>query len=313
MVLMSTERTRYRRATALALIPVLFVAAALIQGCASGRMQTATVISNDPEFAGRLNDLARNYESLNADKILPYYVSTGYDLSFETPYKVDTGATEHRATLTGLIAKMKDLHVALDPNFEAWRDGDRVWTVRGFRVTGTLKDGEKFAMSGWHSAIWDKKDDKWLIWYEHFGGKPDAAAPPAPVVVPVVVPAPTPAPAPVAKAVEIPFGDVFFDFDKWAIRANQTATLATNIDLLKKNPNVRVLIEGHCDERGGETYNFGLGDRRAEAVKKYLVAKGIEPARLPVVSYGKLKPFEQGHGEPMWGKNRRAHFVVIPD
>ena len=160
-------------------------------------------------------------------------------------------------------------------------------------------------MTGWHSAVWDKVDGKWGIWYEHFGGKPEAAAPPpVPVVVPLPPPTPTPAPP-------LQFGDVFFDFDKWAIRRDQIATLEANIGLLKKNPDVRIVIEGHCDERAGETYNFGLGDRRAEAVKKYLVDKGINPERLAVVSYGKQKPFEPGRNEKAWSKNRRAHFVVI--
>ena len=312
MRLMPTEPTRRRGAVALALVAGLFVAAAFVQGCVTGKVETAQSIANTPEFKAYLVKLAGDFESLNPDRILSHYSATDYDLSFETPYKVATGATEHRAAVTALVGKVKELHIAVDPDYEAYKDGDRVWTIIGYKATGEMKDGKTFAINGWHSAIWDKKDGVWGIWYEHFGGKPEPAATPTPVpvVVPVVAAA---AVAPVAKPVEIPFGDVFFDFDKWAIRPDQVATLNKNIDLLKTHSDVRILIEGHCDERGGETYNFGLGDRRAEAVKKYLVAKGIAPERLPVVSYGKQKPFEPGHGEPMWGKNRRAHFVVIPD
>jgi len=312
MIFRQSAFRQTRRARAVVLVLAGLLLGALVQGCASGRMQTATPISNDPEFAKRLDDLARAYENLNPDQILPYYSPNEYELSFEAPYKLSTGSAEHRDTLKSVISNLKDLHVVFEPKFEAWRDGDRVWTVRGFKATGNTAKGAPFAMSGWHSAIWDRKDDKWLIWYEHFGGKPELVLPPPPPVVPPPPP-PAPTPAPVVKAVQLPFDDVFFDFDKWAIRKDQVAALAADIDLLKKNPNLRILIEGHCDERGGETYNFGLGDRRAEAAKKYLVAKGIAPERLAVVSSGKTKPFEQGHGEPMWGKNRRAHFVVLPE
>ena len=306
MTVASRALRQVRSASVLAVALALVVAGALAQGCVSQRVRTATAMPNDPDFGKRLDELARSYESLDPEQILPYYVSTNYELSFEAPYELSSTSPEHRDTLKGVLDRLKDLHIALDPKFEAWRDGDRVWTIRGFNATGTTRKGEPFTMAGWYSAIWDKKGDKWLIWYEHFGGKPAAVVPPAPPAPPppVVVPPPLAA-APIA------FGDVFFDFDKWAIRPDQKATLAANIELLKQNAGVNVLIEGHCDERGGETYNFGLGDRRAAAVKKYLVGKGIKPERLAVMSYGKLKPFEQGHGEPVWSKNRRAHFVVI--
>ena len=292
-------------ATTLAFVLAVGVIGALVQACATGRVQTATSIANTPEFQKYLATLAQDFESLNPDRILPHYSPTDYNLSFETPYRVVTGAAEHRAAVIALAEKVKELHVTINPDYEAWKDGDRVWTTIGFSANGELRNGKKFAMTGWHSAVWDKVDGRWAISYEHFGGKPEATAPPpAPVVIPPPPPTPTPVPP-------LQFGDVFFDFDKWAIRPDQTATLQANIDLLKAHPDVRILVEGHCDERGGESYNFGLGDRRAEAVKKYLVAKGIAPERLAVVSYGKQRPFEQGHGEPMWSKNRRAHFLVI--
>ncbi|MBZ5590449.1 MAG: OmpA family protein [Acidobacteriia bacterium] len=312
MILIQSALRRHRRATTLGLALGFLIAAGLLQGCASGRVQTATPIPNDPEFATRLNDLARNIQSLNVEKILPAYSPDHYQVSFEAPYDLAQGSPKHRAILMDLIGRMKELHVALEPGFDAWRDQDRVWTTRGFKVTGTTKDGKEYAFSGWHSAIWEQKDGQWLIWYEHFGGKPELVLPPAPPPAPAPPP-PAPTPAPAATVVQLPFGDVFFDFDKWAIRHDQTATLAGNIDLLKKNPDVQILIEGHCDERAGETYNFGLGDRRAAAVRNYLVDKGINPDRLAVVSYGKQKPFEAGHDEQAWSKNRRAHFVVIKE
>ncbi|MGD1149188.1 MAG: OmpA family protein [Thermoanaerobaculaceae bacterium] len=285
------------------------VLSALLVGCATGRVETAKAVPNDPDLAKGLDDLARAYEALDINRIMPLYASGDYALSWETRYDFATGTSEHHKILTSLLAGLKDVKVTLDPNFEAWRDGNRAWTSRKFTLEATRKNGEKLEFAGWHSAIWEQRDGKWLIWYEHFGGGPQHAAvllpPPPPAPAPVVVPPPPPA------VVELPFKDVFFDFDKWAIRRDQSATLETNIDLLKKNPGIRVLIEGHCDERGGETYNFGLGDRRAAAVKKYLVAKGIDPERLATVSYGKKKPFEAGTGEQVWSKNRRAHFVPL--
>lgn len=104
--------------------------------------------------------------------------------------------------------------------------------------------------------------------------------------------------------------DVFFDFDKSDIGPDGRDALAQNSRLLRDNPGVRVLIEGHCDERGTIQYNLALGERRALEVKDYLVSLGINGSRLDVVSYGKERPFVRGTGEAVWSQNRRAHFVV---
>ena len=309
---MAPTRTPTRLTGVARTIPTLLAAlalATLLAGCKT-TVETAKAVPNDPELAKGLDGLARAYESLDANRILALYTQGDYALSWETRMRFATGAAEHRNILAGLLAEVKEFKVTLDPNFEAWRDGPRAWTSRKFQAVGTRKNGERVEFAGWHSAIWEQqKDGRWLIWYEHFGGGPQRApvAPPPPPPPPT--PVPTPAPPP--QVVALPFGDVFFDFDKAAIRKDQVAVLDSNLDLLKKNPDVRVLIEGHCDERGGETYNFGLGDRRAAAVKKYLVAKGIDPERLATVSYGKRRPFETGRGEQVWSKNRRAHFVQL--
>ena len=81
-------------------------------------------------------------------------------------------------------------------------------------------------------------------------------------------------------------------------------------DYLKKNPRSKLLIEGHCDERGTSEYNIALGERRATAVMTYLVSLGIKKANLSTVSFGKEKPLDPGHNEDAWAKNRRAHFVL---
>jgi peptidoglycan-associated lipoprotein len=70
-------------------------------------------------------------------------------------------------------------------------------------------------------------------------------------------------------------------------------------------------IEGHCDERGTGEYNLALGERRANSAKKYLISLGIEPSRISTISYGEERPFDQGHNEDAWTKNRRAHFVIL--
>ncbi|MFI5342080.1 MAG: peptidoglycan-associated lipoprotein Pal [Candidatus Methylomirabilales bacterium] len=131
------------------------------------------------------------------------------------------------------------------------------------------------------------------------------------------VPAP-PAPAVVQETVKeevqvvetVALQEIFFDFDKATIREDQKAALDANGSILKANPNVKVLIEGHCDERGTVEYNLGLGERRAKAVRDYLVAGGIPAERIAIVSYGKERPFVLGHDESAWKWNRRGHVVI---
>lgn len=104
--------------------------------------------------------------------------------------------------------------------------------------------------------------------------------------------------------------DVFFDYDEHDIRADQLLTADNNVRALKERSDLKVLIEGHCDERGSEKYNLALGDKRANAVKAYLVKQGISEERIDTTSYGKERPFDPGHGEEAWAQNRRGHFVL---
>ncbi len=103
---------------------------------------------------------------------------------------------------------------------------------------------------------------------------------------------------------------VFFEYDKYDIRSGDAAILKGNADLLKKLPNVKIQIEGHCDERGTEEYNLSLGERRASSTKKYLLSLGIGGDRVSTISYGEAKPFDPAHQEEAWSKNRRAHFLI---
>ena len=104
---------------------------------------------------------------------------------------------------------------------------------------------------------------------------------------------------------------IFFEFDQYTLSAEARRTLADNAEYLKENPQIKVLIEGHCDERGSDEYNLALGEKRAQAVKNYLVSLGVEPGRLSVISYGEELPLDPGRGEEAWSRNRRAEFKPV--
>jgi peptidoglycan-associated lipoprotein len=156
-------------------------------------------------------------------------------------------------------------------------------------------------------------------------------APPPTATAPVAPPAPgAPPPQRVEESVPVPaisedsignrtledlnrnspLQPAFFGLDSFELDDAGRAVVASNAEILKKYPTWMVTVEGHCDERGTAEYNLALGERRAVAVKTYLVALGISPDRLRTVSYGKEFPFDAGHSESAWSKNRRAHFVI---
>lgn len=103
---------------------------------------------------------------------------------------------------------------------------------------------------------------------------------------------------------------VFFDLDSSEVNAEGQKLLQENAEMMRRNLSWQVTIEGHCDERGTAEYNLALGERRAVAARNYLVSLGIPAERVRTVSYGKEFPFEQGHDEAAWSRNRRAHFVI---
>ena len=107
-----------------------------------------------------------------------------------------------------------------------------------------------------------------------------------------------------------PFQPVFYPLDSFEVDGTGQQALNTNAGILKKYPTWIITIEGHCDERGTAEYNLALGEKRALAAKTYLVSLGVPADRLRTVSYGKEFPFDPGHSEGAWSKNRRAHFVV---
>ncbi|MGD0919844.1 MAG: peptidoglycan-associated lipoprotein Pal [Thermodesulfobacteriota bacterium] len=105
--------------------------------------------------------------------------------------------------------------------------------------------------------------------------------------------------------------DIHFDFDKYDFRREDEEILKENAAWMKKNPKMKIQIEGHCDERGTSEYNLALGERRANMTKRYLVSLGIASDRISIISYGKERPLDPGHNEEAWAKNRRAHIVVL--
>jgi peptidoglycan-associated lipoprotein len=158
-----------------------------------------------------------------------------------------------------------------------------------------------------------------------------APPPPPPETKPVAPPPPPPPPPPAEKPAppraltedelfaqmsladlnaKRPLADVYFDLDESSIKDEAKASLTANATWLKRYTGTRINVEGHCDERGTAEYNLGLGDRRANAVKTYLVELGVPADRVVVVSKGKESPFCTDSNESCWQQNRRGHFVI---
>lgn len=145
---------------------------------------------------------------------------------------------------------------------------------------------------------------------------PTPPPPPQPVSEPVPVP-----PEPMAEDEiagkslddlnrDSPLQPLFYELDSSEVSAAGQQVLQANAAVLKKYPTWQITVEGHCDERGTAEYNLALGERRAVAAKNYLVSLGISADRIKTVSYGKEFPFDPGHDDAAWAKNRRAHFVI---
>lgn len=119
-----------------------------------------------------------------------------------------------------------------------------------------------------------------------------------------------PKPLPKFDVNDHPLQDVYFEFDKFDLTPESRAALQRYSEVLKTNSDVQILVEGHCDERGTEEYNIGLGEKRAQAVHDYLVNLGVSASRLKTISYGESRPKVDGHDEEAWAQNRRAHFLL---
>lgn len=150
--------------------------------------------------------------------------------------------------------------------------------------------------------------------------------PPAPTPQPVVEPvAPptraTPAPTPVdnsaiemaarvAAARAVVLSTIYFEYDSDDLRDDARTSLDEKIRVLNANPQLRIRISGHCDDRGSDEYNIALGRRRSETAKRYLADRGIDPSRIETTTFGRERPAVQGSGEDVWSKNRRDEFEI---
>jgi peptidoglycan-associated lipoprotein len=137
----------------------------------------------------------------------------------------------------------------------------------------------------------------------------DDEAPEEPIA-PVAEELPAPPPSEPSVGQSEATKNVYFAFDDYTLSPESQESLNQLSDFMKGTPSVVVQIEGHCDERGSTEYNLALGERRAQSVKNYLVQLGIDPARLPTMSWGEEKPSAQGSNESSWSQNRRAVFTV---
>jgi len=136
------------------------------------------------------------------------------------------------------------------------------------------------------------------------------AAKPAEVTTAYNVPSLAEQEVPIKEQARAALKDINFEFDSSDLDDLAKQILVDNAKFLKDHPDLKIQIEGHCDERGSEEYNLALGERRAKAVRDYLVSLGIGPARLSIISYGETIPLDSGHSESAWAKNRRAHFAI---
>ncbi len=286
------------------LLAVCAAVALVGSGCVTTN-EVARSAKNDPEYIEKLDNLSRVFETRDVEKLIGLYAQDTYSLSFDQQWAFNSGATDHRSLLLNLLSNLESLKIEWAPDAEVDRTTERVWTTRHFTANAVSKSGKETAITGWHSAIWEKRGEAVVIAYEHVSLDPktvERALPPPPVVVPA------PAPAAVAEAETFP--DIFFDYDLWNIRTDQLESIGIVLAWLEKYPEATMTIEGHCDERGSSGYNIRLGERRAASTKAWLVGKGIAADRLQTISFGKSRPFEEGRSQGAWQSNRRSHFVV---
>ena len=150
---------------------------------------------------------------------------------------------------------------------------------------------------------------------------PQAPPTPAPEAAPVAKPPAPPAAPVVAKKPELTeeqlfaqnVKDIFFSYDNADVRADEQSAVSSDVAFLAGHPALKVLIEGHCDERGSDEYNLSLGESRADKIKNALIREGISADRIKIISLGKERPFcSTAENDSCWQQNRRAHFVLQP-
>ena len=113
------------------------------------------------------------------------------------------------------------------------------------------------------------------------------------------------------EAAPIELMDIYYDFDKYTIKAEMRSVLNANFAALQAEPDAEILIEGHCDERGTVEYNLALGQKRANSARDYMISLGMSASQVSTISYGEEMPQAAGHNEAAWAQNRRAHMLIL--
>jgi len=196
--------------------------------------------------------------------------------------------------------------ISVSPNsIQAGQSASLTWQTTN--ATDVSIDGIGAVQANGSQAVSPTDSTTYHLTAKGAGGSQDASA-----RITVTAAAAPPPPTPSVTDQELfsqNVKDVYFDYDKSDVRADQQGSLQADVQFLSAHPNVNFTIEGHCDERGSTEYNIALGDKRANAVKNALVAAGVNASRIKTISYGKEKPFCSESNEACWQQNRRGHFV----
>lgn len=263
------------------LLLVLFLA----EGCSKNVPTPAPAFAPEP-VADTVPEAAPVEEEEIAERVFGEQES-GFDTGADTSFRATEFITESGAVIEEPMEPIEEVVAEVDPAFE-------------------VTEGQDFGGEGLEPM---------QMTNEAFSAEPmEETIEPTPEPEPFVEAAPAPMMEEARlfqPMVEVHLEDIHFSFDQFGLDETSKQVLRNNANLLRDNPEMRVEIQGHCDERGTNNYNLGLGERRVMSTKKFLTALGIESHRLTTISYGEEKPFCFDNNDDCWLQNRRSHFMVI--
>ncbi|HTV65025.1 MAG TPA: OmpA family protein [Bryocella sp.] len=214
------------------------------------------------------------------------------------------------------VAKVTPPPPSVEPTASLTANPDTVTRGQSVKLSWDTTNATEIAIAGvgtvpasGSSSVVPQSSTTYLLTAKGPGGSKEAS-------VRVTVNVPTPTVANAGPSDELLFSqnvhDIFFDYDKYAIRTDEDTTIAQDAKFLAAHPGYKLIISGHCDERGSDDYNLALGDNRANMVRDQLEKFGVNAGRIRTVSYGKEKPFCNEDTDACWQMNRRAHFAMQP-